>query len=156
VKQTLIISGVVGLVVLIAWVLIDSGIILGFSGKIPTKPTDTTYVQNYEPPVVRDVTPPQTVIVYQERDTSLRKALEKGNIISGMEIRNGILEIHHVTPDAQVYEQHYDISNIRSFTMDSSMQVEVKPKRRIGKWLKKTAIIAGIAVAAIATIIIAK
>lgn len=100
--------------------------------------------------------PPRVVVVYESRDTALRKSIEEGDAIAQVQVDRRMLTITTVSPDGTVRGAEYSLKDIRRGVVahDGTARFERRAKRR--KVAKRVAVAAAAAGAVVAAILLAK
>lgn len=102
--------------------------------------TDTIYIDRViEVIKVSEPIKPKTIIIYRA-DTTARKAAEKANIITGIEVKNNKVEISTITPRGIASVSSYPVPDFSELRIDQSGKVEVKERKK-RKVLKRIAVI---------------
>lgn len=93
-------------------------------------PKDTTVVNHIQPVTINNITYPQTVIREAKPDTTLRKQVEKGDIILGEKLQDGKLQEQKIDSSGRVTESTYDVKPTDKIAIDSKGDIEITEDKK--------------------------
>lgn len=108
---------------------------------IPQYPhtTDTVFVDRpYKVEVIKPTNIPVKVYIYKDKDTTLRKEVEKQPIIENVDIKNNEVDITTIDTAGVIKTEIHKIEpDSPEIKIDNTGQVEEKKKTRAGRAIKK-------------------
>lgn len=118
---------------------------------------DTIVKIKYIPQIIKVNNPPVKVIIYKDRDTTLRKKLEKEKIIEKVIFKKNEVDITTIDSTGRVETDTHKIEpDSLEVKISNTGQVEEKGKTRTGKAIKKIwkATKTGLAIIGVAVVVV--